>query len=166
MILKIKNKKNLVKGIIEKSKKAISVVIAQYDGVKSNKINELRKLCIKKNIYIKVVKNTLMKRIIKKTTFKCLKNIFVGQNIIAFSNENPGDAARLFKTFSKENNSFKIKHAAFEGKKIASSQINILSDIPTYLESISMLIFIIKESCILKLMKLLKTLCYNKKTQI
>ncbi|MFI4846926.1 MAG: 50S ribosomal protein L10 [Candidatus Makana argininalis] len=166
MVLKIKNKKEIVKKIIEKSKKAISIVIAKYDGVKSNKINELRKLCNKKNVYIKVVKNTLMKKIIKQTTFKCLKNIFIGQNIIALSNENPGDAARLFQEFSKENKSFKITNASFDGKKIESSQINILSDIPTYLESISMLSFIIKESCILKLIKLLKSICYNKKKQI
>ncbi|MFI4847431.1 MAG: 50S ribosomal protein L10 [Candidatus Makana argininalis] len=159
MILKIKNKKNFVKEIIEKSKKSISIVIAQYNGVKSNKMNELRKLCIKKNIYIKVIKNTLMKKIIKKTSFKCLKNTLIGQNIIALSNENPGDAARIFIEFSKENSSFKIKNASFEGKKIISSQINILSEIPTYLESISMLIFIIKESCVLKLIKYLKALC-------
>ncbi|MFI4819153.1 MAG: 50S ribosomal protein L10 [Enterobacterales bacterium] len=164
MILKLKNKKNIVKEIIEKSKKAISIVIAQYSGVTSNQMNELRKLCIKKNVYIKVIKNTLMKKIIRKTTFKCLENIFLGQNIIALSNDNPGDAARLFKKFSKKNSFLKIRNASFEGKKIELSQISFLSDMPTYLESISMLIFIIKELCILKLIRILKSLCYNKKT--
>ena len=43
-----------------------------------------------------------MRRAVEGTDFECLTDIFTGPTLIAFSNEHPGAAARLFKDFAKE----------------------------------------------------------------
>jgi len=67
-------------------------------------------------VTMRVVRNTLLRRAVEGTDFECLQDTFVGPTLIAFSNEHPGAAARLFKDFAKANDKFEIKGAAFEGK--------------------------------------------------
>ena len=43
-----------------------------------------------------------------------MNDVFVGPTLIAFSNEHPGAAARLFKEFAKANDKFEIKGAALK----------------------------------------------------
>ncbi len=67
---------------------------------------------------MRVVRNTLLRRVVEGTQFECLKDTFVGPTLIAYSMEHPGAAARLFKEFAKANAKFEVKAAAFEGELI------------------------------------------------
>ena len=77
-----------------------------------------------------------------------LKDTFVGPTLIAFSNEHPGAAARLFKEFAKANDKFEIKGAAFEGK---IQDVEFLATLPTYEEAIARLMGTMKEAAAGKL---------------
>ncbi|HCA24753.1 MAG TPA: 50S ribosomal protein L10, partial [Pseudomonas sp.] len=72
----------------------------------------LRKDAREAGVYVRVVRNTLLRRAIEGTEYECLNETFVGPTLIAFSNEHPGAAARLFKEFAKGQDKFEIKAAA------------------------------------------------------
>ncbi len=81
-------------------------------------MTELRKAGREAGVYMRVVRNTLLRRVVEGTQFECLKDTFVGPTLIAYSMEHPGAAARLFKEFAKANAKFEVKAAAFEGELI------------------------------------------------
>lgn len=158
MILNLKKKEKVIHKIYEVAQKSISAVVAVLEGIKANEITQLRREARNVGVYMHVVRNTLLRRVFEKTSFLCLKDILIGQNVIAFSIKNPNDAVRIFIKFSKKNENFKIKGAAFEGKFIDSSQIDFFSNLPTYQESLSSLILIIKMGSIGNLMRVLYAL--------
>lgn len=76
-------------------------------------------------------------------------------DLIAYSMEHPGAAARLFKEFAKANAKFEVKAAAFEGELIPASQIDRLATLPTYEEAIARLMATMKEASAGKLVRTL-----------
>ena len=118
--------------------------MADARGVSVAAMTGLRKDAREAGVYVRVVRNTLMRRAVEGTDFVCLNDVFVGPTLIAFSNEHPGAAARLFKEFAKSQSAFEIKAAAFEGNFLEASQIDILATLPTYDEAISQLMSVIQ----------------------
>ncbi|SNC58771.1 50S ribosomal protein L10 [Sodalis endosymbiont of Henestaris halophilus] len=158
MALNLQKKKEIVADISSIIQGALSAVIADYRGVTVDKMTELRKVGRSAGVDMRVVRNTLMRRIVKGTPFECLKNTFIGPTLIAFSNEHPGSAARLFKAFATDNANFKIKASAFEGEIIPASQFDRLATLPTYKEAIARLMLIMKETSAGKLVRTLAAL--------
>ena len=99
---------------------------------------------------MRIVRNTLLRRAVEGTEFECLKDTFVGPTLIAFSNEHPGAAARLFKDFAKANDKFEVKGAAFEGQV---RDVEFLATLPTYDEAIARLMSTMKEAAAGKLVR-------------
>lgn len=163
MALNLQRKKEIIFKIKKTTKSALSAVVADICYINANKINELRKLGRKNKIHMFITRNTLLNLAITNTQFECLKKILIGSNLIAYSLEYSGAAARLFKEFSKKNPDFKIKAAAFEGSFISSEEINFLSNQLTYNEAILKLIITIKESSIGKLAGILHSIISSKK---
>ncbi|VFP78785.1 50S ribosomal protein L10 [Candidatus Erwinia haradaeae] len=153
MALNLQDKKTIVTEVHNIAKNALSAVTANTCGISVNKINELRKSGRKANVYIRVTRNTLLRRSIENTQFKCLNTTLTGPTLIAYSMEHPGTAARLFKEFAKTNVNFKIKDSAFENELISSDLIDRLANIPTYHEAIIRLVITIKEAAAGKLLR-------------
>jgi len=129
MALNLQDKQAIVAEVNEAAKGALSAVIADSRGVTVDKMTELRKAAREAGVTMRVVRNTLLRRAVEGTDFECLQDTFVGPTLIAFSNEHPGAAARLFKDFAKVNDKFEIKGAAFEGK---IQDVEFLATLPTY----------------------------------
>ena len=123
-----------------------------------DKMTGLRKACREAGVTVRVVRNTLLRRAVEGTSSECLKDVFVGPTLIAFSHEHPGAAARLFKEFAKANPAFEIKAAAFEGELIAAKDIDRLATLPTYEEAIARLMATMKEASAGKLVRTLAAL--------
>ena len=104
----------------------------------------LRKEAREAGVYVRVVRNTLLKRAVEGTQYDVLNDVFKGPTLIAFSNQHPGAAARLFKDFAKGQDKFEIKAAAFEGKYLAANQIDVLASLPTRDEGIAQLMSVIQ----------------------
>ncbi|MFP3014500.1 MAG: 50S ribosomal protein L10 [Arsenophonus sp.] len=163
MSLNFQNKQEIISEVNELAKDALSIVIADFSGVTANKMTELRKEGRKSGVYLRVVRNTLMHRLIKGTIYECLKEAFVGQILIAFSKKHPGAAARLFKEFKKLNPMFEIKAAAFGEDFIPANQIDRLADLPTFEEAIIRLMLTMKEASAGKLVCVLAAIRDQKK---
>jgi len=158
MALNLQNKQAIVAEVSELAKDAQSAVVADSRGVAVDKITELRKAGREAGVYLRVVRNTLMRRVVEGTAYECLKEAFIGPTLIAFSNEHPGAAARLFKEFAKANPAFEIKAAAFEGELIPANQIDRLATLPTYEEAIARLMSTMKEASAGKLARIMAAL--------
>lgn len=158
MALNLQDKQAIVAEVTEVAKGALSAVVADSRGVTVAKMTELRKASREAGVYIRVVRNTLIRRAVEGTSYEVLKNAFIGPTLIAFSNEHPGAAARLFKEFAKANPAFEIKAAAFEGELIQAEDIDRLATLPTYEEAIARLITTIKEASAGELVRTLAAL--------
>jgi large subunit ribosomal protein L10 len=138
------DKKAIVAEVNEAAKVALSAVVVDARGVTVSAMTGLRKEAREAGVHIRIVRNTLIRRAVAGTEFECLNEVFSGPTLIAFSNEHPGAAARLFKEFAKGQSNFQIKAAAFDGKFLAAEQIDILATLPTYDEAISQLMSVIQ----------------------
>jgi len=158
MALNLQDKQAIVAEVTEVAKGALSAVVADSRGVTVAKMTELRKAGREAGVYIRVVRNTLIRRAVEGTSYEVLKDAFIGPTLIAFSNEHPGAAARLFKEFAKANPAFEIKAAAFEGELIQAKDIDRLATLPTYEEAIARLMATMKEAAAGKLVRTLAAL--------
>ncbi|UBH61582.1 50S ribosomal protein L10 [Proteus vulgaris] len=158
MALNLQDKQAIVAEVSEVAKGALSAVVADSRGVTVAKMTELRKACREAGVTVRVVRNTLLRRVVEGTSYEVLKDAFVGPTLIAFSAEHPGAAARLFKDFAKANPAFEIKAAAFEGEFIPGSNIDRLATLPTYDEAIARLMATMKEASAGKLVRTLAAL--------
>ena len=158
MALNLQDKQAIVAEVNEAAKGALSAVVADSRGVTVAKMTELRKAAREAGVDMRIVRNTLLRRALADTSFECMNDVFVGPTLIAFSNEHPGAAARLFKEFAKDNDKFEIKGAAFEGEFIDANSIDRLATLPTYDEAIARLMGTMKEAAAGKLANTLAAL--------
>jgi len=158
----LKTKKAIVAEVQEAAKGALSAVVADARGVTVGKITTLRKQAREAGVWMKVVRNTLVRRAVTGTEFECLGDAFVGPTLIAFSKEHPGAAARIFKDFAKENQKFELKGAAFNGTKVS---IDVLASLPTRNEAIARLLSTMKEAAAGKLVRTIAAVRDQKQDQ-
>ncbi|WP_026960394.1 MULTISPECIES: 50S ribosomal protein L10 [Aliagarivorans] len=150
MALRLEDKKQIVAEVNEAAKGALSAVVADSRGVTVDAMTALRKQAREAGVYMKVVRNTLARRAVEGTDYECLVESFSGPTLIAFSNEHPGAAARLFTDFAKENDKFEVRAAAFEG---ALADASVLAKLPTYEEALAKLMATMKEAAAGKLVR-------------
>ncbi|CAL4318077.1 50S ribosomal protein L10 [Buchnera aphidicola] len=165
MALNLQKKKIIVSKIHDISNIALSAITANYQGIKVNTINQLRKNGREVGVKMSIVQNTLLSLGVHDTSFECLKKKIKGSTFIAYSMQHPGSGARLFKEFSEQNQNFKITGGVFEGKTLSLLEINKLAELPTYKEAIIKMILILKISSIGKLIYTLFAI-KNKKENI
>lgn len=143
MAIGLEDKKQIVSEVNQAASSALSAVLADYHGVAVGSLTELRKTARDNNVYLRVVRNTLLKKAVVDTDFECIQEVLVGPTMLAFSQEDPGAAARVLKDFAKENAEFEIKALSVGGKLLDASQIDVLATLPTYDQAISLLMSVI-----------------------
>ena len=139
MPIGLKEKQAIVAEVNETASAALSAVMADYRGVSVDGMTELRKVAREQNVHVQVIRNTLAKRALEGTVFECMNEVLLGPNILAFSLEDPGAGARLFKDFAKKNEAFEIRALSVGGKLLAADQIDALAKLPTRDQGLAML---------------------------
>lgn len=139
MAIRLEDKQQIVSEVNQAASSALSAVLADYRGVTVEDMTALRKNARANKVYLRVVRNTLLKRAVADTEFECIQEALVGPTILAFSQEDPGAAARVLKDFAKENDDFEIKALSVGGQLMDASQIDVLAKLPTVDQARSML---------------------------
>lgn len=139
MAIRLEDKQQIVSEVNQAASSALSAVLADYRGVSVEDMTALRKNARENKVYLRVVRNTLLKRAVADTEFECIQEVLIGPTILAFSQEDPGAAARVLKDFSKENDDFEIKALSVGGRLMDASQIDALAKLPTLDQARSML---------------------------
>jgi len=137
--LNLDDKKAIVAEVSETAGQALSLVIADARGVDVNDMNALRTKARAENVQLRVIRNTLAKRAFAETDYACVEDVLVGPSLFAFSMEDPGAAALLFKDFAKGNDSFDVKALSVSGQLLGKDQIDVLANLPTLKQALGML---------------------------
>lgn len=139
MPIGLKEKQAIVADVNETASNALSAVIADYRGVSVDNMTSLRKKAREAGVEVRVIRNTLARRAFEGTDFECMQEVMTGPNILAFSLEDPGAGARVFKDFAKANEAFEIKALSVGGKLLPADQIDALAKLPTRDEGLALL---------------------------
>ena len=135
MSLKIEAKQAVVAEVSAVAATAQSAIAAEYRGLTVAQMTQLRSAARKSGVYVKVVKNTLARRAIEGTSFECMKGSLKGPLVLAFSREDPGAAARVFKGFAKDHEKLVTVALSIGGELYAPSDLDRLAALPTLEEA-------------------------------
>lgn len=144
MALNIEQKKAVVAEVAEVAKVALAAVAAEYRGLTVEEMTDLRVKARENGVFVKVVKNTLVRRAVEGTEFECMQDSLTGPLLLAFSMEDPGAAARLVKDYVKSNDKLIARLVAVGGAVYPASELDRLSSLPTYEQAIAILMGVMK----------------------
>ena len=132
-------KEALVEKYIGQLNESEGIIIADYRGLSVSELQHLRGKIREAEGSFAVVKNTLARRALENTDFACMGDSLTGPLLLAFSQEDPGAAARVISDFAKGNDKLVVKLVSIGGKLLAAGDIKRLADMPTKDQAISML---------------------------
>lgn len=144
MALNFAQKEAIVAEVAEVAKTAYSAIGAEYRGLTVEQLTKLRVEARKAGVYVRIVKNTLARRALEGTDFACMQDGLTGPLILAFSQNDPGSAARVVEAFAKDHDKFQVRLVALGGKLLAPSDLGALAKMPTYDQAVSMLMSVMK----------------------
>ena len=142
--LNLEDKKSIVAEVSTVAASAHSAVAAEYRGLTVGEMTELRAKARNEGVYLRVIKNSLVKRAVDGTDFECMSDSLTGPLLLAFSMEDPGAAARLVKDYAKEHDLLVAKNVAIGGELYDASELERLSKLPTYEQALAMLMGVMK----------------------
>ena len=155
MALTYAEKQAVVAEVAEVAGSALSAVAAEYRGLSVSQLTTLRASARDSGVYVRVVKNSLARLAVKGTEFECMNDRLSGPLMLAFSKEDPGAAARLFRDFAKTNDKLVITLGAVGGETIEAGDIGKLANLPTRDEALSLLMSVM-QAPVTKLARTLK----------
>jgi len=144
LALNFAQKQAIVAEVAEVASTAFSAVAAEYRGISVEDMTALRVEARNSGVYLRVVKNTLARRAVQDTEFECMADGLTGPLLLAFSQEDPGAAARVLKDFAQENDKLKVTLVSIGGQMLAPSELETLAKMPTYDQAVSMLMSVMQ----------------------
>jgi len=140
MALKLEDKQALVAEVNAVAAHAQSVVAAEYRGLSVTQMTELRAKARASGVYVRVVKNTLARKAVAGTPFECIGASLKGPLVLAFAKSDPGAAARVVKTFAKDNDKLVAKLVAMGGQLLSAKDLDRVASLPTKEQALAQLI--------------------------
>jgi len=133
--LTLQEKKQVVSEVAAVAASAHSAVAAENRGLNAEQLTTLRKQARASGVYLRVVKNNLAKLAVKDTSFECMQSGLTGPMVLAFSQEDPGSAARLIREFLKKDKAnadkLDVKFVTIDGKMLPAGELERLAKLPT-----------------------------------
>lgn len=107
-----------------------SIVIAEYRGLTVEKITQLRKQARESGVYLRVLKNTLVRRAVQGTPYEKLADQMVGPLIYGIAAD-PVASAKLMAAFAKANDQLVIKGGAMPNVVMDIAGVQALATMPS-----------------------------------
>jgi len=137
--LNLDDKKAVVAEVSAQVANAQSIVVAEYRGLEVGNITVLRANARKAGVYLRVLKNTLVRRAVAGTPFEVLTEKMVGPLIYGISTD-PVAAAKLLNDFAKANDKLIIKAGAMPNYVMDVAGVKALATMPSREELLSKLL--------------------------
>jgi len=128
--LNLEQKKAVVAEVSAQVGTAQAIIVAEYRGLEVGVMTDLRAKARKAGMYLRVLKNTLVRRAVKDTPFEKLTDTMVGPLIYGISSD-PVASAKVLNDFAKANDKFVIKAGGLPNAVISASEIAALANMPT-----------------------------------
>lgn len=139
MGLNLNDKKAVVAEVSAEVAKAQTLVVAEYRGIEVGDLTVLRKKAREGGVYLRVLKNTLVRRAVAGTSFDGLAAQMTGPLIYAFSADAVA-AAKVLQDFAKGNDKLVLKAGCFDGKVLDKAGVQALASIPSREELLAKLL--------------------------
>lgn len=130
MSLNLEEKKAVVAEVAEQVSAAQAVVVAEYRGITVDKLTALRASARKEGVYLRVLKNTLVRRAFADTPFAGLSDQLVGPLAYGISKD-PVAAAKVMHEFAKGNDKFIVKAGAMPNVVMSAKDVGSLASMPS-----------------------------------
>ena len=133
-------KEEVVKDLTEKIKASKSIVFADYSGVKTNDINELKSRLKKEGTNLRVIKKKLVDLSLKNAKIEVDIKSLPGQLAITISDNDEVAPARVLSKFAKENENLKILGGVLGVKEMSAKEVSDLAKLPSKEEMLAKLV--------------------------
>ncbi|MDD5241719.1 MAG: 50S ribosomal protein L10 [Sulfuricella sp.] len=138
MSLNLEEKKAVVAEVNAQLANAQTIVMAEYRGMEVGDMTKLRAKAREAGIYLRVLKNTLVRRAVAETPFAGLADQMVGPLAYGISSD-PVAAAKVLHEFAKSNDKFVIKAGAMANFVMSPKDVANLATMPSRDELLSKL---------------------------
>ena len=143
MGLNLNDKKAVVAEVSAQVADAQTIAIAEYRGIEVGDLTVLRRKARESGVYLRVLKNTLVRRAVAGTPFAGLADHMVGPLIYSVSAD-PVAAAKILSDFAKTNDKLVLKAGAYAGKVLDKAGVQALASVPSREELLSKLLYVMK----------------------
>jgi large subunit ribosomal protein L10 len=137
--LNLEEKKAVVAEVSAQVAGAQTIIVAEYRGLEVGQITALRATARKSGVYLRVLKNTLVRRAVAGTPFEGLQKAMVGPLIYGISKD-PVAAAKTLNEFAKGNDKLVIKAGAMANYVMDANGVKALATMPSREELLSKLL--------------------------
>ncbi|HMV00810.1 MAG TPA: 50S ribosomal protein L10 [Rhodocyclaceae bacterium] len=139
MGLNLDDKKAVVAEVSAQVASAQTIAVAEYRGIEVGDLTVLRKKARESGVYLRVLKNTLVRRAVADTAFAGLAEHMVGPLIYSISAD-PVAAAKVLNDFAKTNDKLVLKAGSYAGKVLDQNGVKALASIPSREELLAKLL--------------------------
>ncbi|AQX19545.1 LSU ribosomal protein L10P [Bartonella sp. WD16.2] len=135
-------KREFVTWLNEAFQKSGCVIVAHYSGLTVSQMNDLRSKMSEAGGAVKVAKNRLAKIALQGTGSESMRDLFIGQTLIAYS-EDPITAPKVAVDFAKTNEQFVILGGSMGATSLSVDAVKSLASLPSLSELRAKLVGII-----------------------
>ena len=139
MALNREEKAAVIEEVSAQVAQAGSIVLAEYRGLTVEKITQLRKQARESGVYLRVLKNTLVRRAVKDTPYEKLADQMVGPLMYGISAD-PVAPAKLIASFAKANEQLVLKGGAMPNVVMDIAGVQALATMPSREELLAKLL--------------------------
>lgn len=139
MGLNLEDKKAVVAEVSAQVANAQTIAVAEYRGIEVGDLTVLRRKARESGVYLRVLKNTLVRRAVAGSPFAELADQMVGPLIYSISVD-PVAAAKVLNDFAKTNDKLVIKAGSYAGKVLDKAGVQALASIPSREELLAKLL--------------------------
>jgi len=136
--LNLEDKKAVVAEVSAEVSRAQAIVLAEYRGLAVGAMTDLRRKARSSGIYLRVLKNTLVRRAVADTPFAGLTEKMVGPLAYGISSD-PVKVAKVLHEFARANDKFVIKAGSMENFVMSAKDVASLATMPSRNELIAKL---------------------------
>lgn len=137
--LNLDDKKAVVAEVSAELADAQAVIVAEYRGLEVGQVTALRAKARESGVYLRVLKNTLVRRAVAGTSFEGLASHMVGPLIYGISRD-PVAPAKVLQEFAKTNDKLVIKGGAMPGYVMDAAGVKALASMPSREELLATLL--------------------------
>ena len=130
MGLNLDDKKAIVAEVSAQVASAQTIVVAEYSGLEVAHITKLRAQARKSGVYLRVLKNTLVRRAVADSAFAGLAEQMTGPLIYGISTD-PVAAAKVLNDFAKTNDKLVVLGGAMGATTLDAEAVKSLATLPS-----------------------------------
>ena len=123
---------------------AQNAILLDYKGLNVPQVTQLRRQVRAAKGRYRVVKNTMVRRVIAGTPLEPLGTYCTGATAVAYSGADPVALAKVLTTFIKTAPALRVKGAVVQGRALQAAEVAELANLPSKPELYAKLLFLLQ----------------------